>query len=427
MKTIFRYVKAFVFLLILFFVFGVVSCLLPDTRIKRNIAESAQVIAPEGNYPHAFMNKDQCQLDNFTDALVMNQIYNIDRHRPVHSFMMMYRKAEPGWDQTGSLLRLVNGEQINTTSYARYWHGSTAVFRVFFMFMNFTNLKFVMFIISLLLFVYFSILTYKKLGLLYALLSTMAFALVYGFMMQFSMQFFPILVITLTAAIMILLKAENTHVGLLFFVVGMVTAYFDLLSTPLMSLGVPLTIWLALQHGEKHSCMKPAGSVVGYSVVWGIGYALTFFSKWVLATLLTGENIIADGMTTSIHRSGVGDYSRFDAISKNIDMISFEALAVVVFVVVIFWAVAKIRHRSTVGCGIGGKLLAYLLLVSMPYVWYFLASNHSYEHWWFTFRTQYIAILSLLFLVAELVGKHTEQACSVSKSESCDDSVSPAQ
>ena len=134
-------------------------------------------------------------MDNFTDALIMNQIYSIDRKQPVKSAMLMIRMSEKGrdWDQTGLLLRTVNGETLEEQHYARYWHGSTFLFRPLFLVMDFVTLRHVLFIVSSILIVMLLCAYYSKTGLMKTLALAMAFLVTYGFVMQFSMQFFPVL------------------------------------------------------------------------------------------------------------------------------------------------------------------------------------------------------------------------------------------
>ena len=150
MKAAIPYCKAFGLLIAAYFCFAILSCLLPDTAIRRHITESAPVIAKEGIYPQAIIPVEQCRMDNFTDALIMNQIYNIDRKHPVKSAMMMVRSSEKGqdWNQPELLARRVQGETLEEEPYARYWHGGTFLFRLLFLLMDFTTMRFMLFIIS---------------------------------------------------------------------------------------------------------------------------------------------------------------------------------------------------------------------------------------------------------------------------------------
>ena len=41
----------------------------------------------------------------------------------------------------------------------------------------------------------------------------------------------------------------------------------------------------------------------------------------------------------------------------------------------------------------------YLLVAFAPYIWYLVLSNHSYVHFWFTYRLQAVSITAILLLV----------------------------
>ena len=394
MKTIATYGKTFLLLIALYFAFGVASCLLPDKAIKRHIAESAPALADEGNYPKAIINAEQCQMDNFTDALIMNQIYSIDRTKPVSSAMRMVRMSEKGgdWNQTALLLRTVNGETLEGQHYARYWHGSSFLFRPFFMIMDFLTLRHILFIISSLLIVLLLCAYYPQAGLMKTMALTLGFVTTYGFVTQFSMQFFPVMALTLISSLIVIKHGESINLGLLFFVTGSLTCYFDLLTTPLLTLGIPLAVMLSL---DDTGNIK--GKLLGtsrYALLWGLGFALTFVTKWALATLVLGDNIFADAIETGLYRMEADEFTRFDAIGKNFGMLNLGIIGIAVGAFVVF---NLLRHRRFDY----RKSVPFLLVGLMPYVWYLLLANHSYCHWWFTYRLQAIPIVSLFLMLSE--------------------------
>ena len=189
MRSITKYSIVFLSLIAAYFVFGVLSSWLPDKAIKRHIAESAPVIAAEGLYPRILNDMEQYRLDNFTDALMMNQIYNIDRKHPVKAAMKMIRSSEQGrdWDQPGLLVRRVNGETLEEQHYSRYWHGGSFLYRVLFLLMDYATLRFVLLLVSSVLLLLLACVYYKQAGWLKTLALSMGFVLTYGFVTQFSM------------------------------------------------------------------------------------------------------------------------------------------------------------------------------------------------------------------------------------------------
>ena len=396
MNKFIPFCKTFAILIAAYFAFAVLSCLLPDKNIKTHIAASAPVLNEEGLYPKAIINKEQCQMDNFTDALIMNQMYNIDRKHPIESAMKMIRSSEKGrdWDQPGLLLRKVNGEILEEQHYARYWHGSTFLFRPWFLLMDFTALKHILFIISSLLIVILLCVYYPKAGLMKTITLAMGFLVTYGFVTQFSMQFFPVLAITLIGCIIIVNHKESTNFGLLFFIIGSLTCYLDLLTTPLLTLGIPLAVMLSLKHNDEFNLKDNLIEISKLVLLWGLGFALTFGTKWALASLILGQNIFADAYEVSLYRMEAEDFTRWEALTKNFSMLNLWIIGIAAVVMLLF----TLSKRQKINYK---RVLLFLLIGLMPYVWYLLLANHSYLHWWFTYRLQAITVVCLLLMVCD--------------------------
>ena len=396
MNKLILFCKTFAILIAAYFVFATLSCLLPDKSIKAHIADSAPKMVEEGLYPQAIIRMEQCQMDNFTDALIMNQMYNIDRKHPIKSAMKMIRSSEKGrdWDQPGLLLRKVNGENLEEQHYARYWHGSTFLFRPLFLVMDFLTLRHILFIVSSLLIVLLLCAYYPKAGLMKTTALALGFLLTYGFVMQFSMQFFPVLALTAIGSLLVVKHGKPNSFGLLFFIIGSLTCYFDLLTTPLMTLGMPLAVMLSLKRDDELQIkdnLVETGKIV---LLWGLGFALTFASKWALASLVLGQNIFADAYEVSLYRMEAEEFTRWDAVTKNFDMLNLWMIGISAVVLLLFSIIKRLKINYK-------KVILFLIICLMPYVWYLLLANHSYVHWWFAYRLQAITVVCLLYMFCD--------------------------
>ncbi len=405
MKDVTKFIKVFVLLIASYFVFAVLSCLLPDKTIKAHIAQSAPGLAEEGSYPNAIITWDQCQMDNFTDALIMNQIYNIDRKHPVRSAMIVNRSSEGGldWDQPGLLLRRVHGEELKSNQYSRYWHGNTFLFRFVLLLMDFNMLRWTLYLISGLLMVMLLCAYYPEAGTLKTMVLSFGFLVTCGFVTQFSMQFFPVLALTLIGSLLVIKRDKSKDFGLLFFIVGSLTCYFDLLTAPLLTLGIPLAVMLSLNKESQFDLKRNLLTIIKLILLWGLGFALTFFMKWVLASLILGQNVLADAYEVSLYRMDTEDYTRWDALSRNFKMIPLWMIIVAVAVLIV---IDVVRHKR-LNCK---KALAYLWVGVMPLVWYLLLSNHSYIHWWFTYRLLAITITCLMLMLSDAIPTTSEKS-----------------
>lgn len=393
MNKFILFCKTFFILIAAYFAFAVLSCLLPDNSIKMHIAESAPKMVEEGLYPQAIIRVEQCQMDNFTDALIMNQMYNIDRKHPVKSAMKMIRSSEKGrdWDQPGLLLRKVNGENLEDQHYARYWHGSTFLFRPLFLVMDFLTLRHILFIVSSILIVLLLCAYYPRAGLMKTIALALGFLLTYGFVMQFSMQFFPVLALTVIGSLLVVKHKESANFGLLFFVISSLTCYFDLLTTPLLTLGIPLTVMLSLKREDEFSFKDNLIEISKLILLWGLGFALTFGTKWALASLILGQNIFSDAYEVSLYRMEAEQFTRWEALTKNFGMLNLWMISIAAVVLLLLSIINRLKISYK-------KVILFLIIGLMPYVWYLLLANHSYLHWWFTYRLQAITVVCLLFM-----------------------------
>lgn len=184
------------------------------------------------------------------------------------------------------------------------------------------------------------------------------------------------------------LTLEASRSAWLFFSIGIATAYFDFLTFPLMALGLPL-VYL-LNHSEEYDWRKKVGYVFRNGVVWACGYVGMWAMKWVIASVVLGRNMIADGISQVLYRSSstpdLGDFtiSPLTAIASNLSC--FTNLYFVILIVVGV-ATAIILGRKRYGTRLDlPACVPYLCICIVPFVWCACFKNHSYTHGSFTYR-----------------------------------------
>ena len=405
MKKIAKYLVVFFILIALYCLFAVLSCMLPDRAVKRHVEKAAVTLFVEGNYPRALIDEESCRRDNFTDALILNQIHTIDRTHPVRSAAAVTRmNTMPMYDQTGALYKLT---QHDTTlvpiDYARYWHGSTFLFRIVLAVTSYTTLQRLMSLTIALLFALFICCYYPRAGLWKTLVWVVSWVLVNGFATQFSMQFFPVLALALICSILIIPHDDNpAYIAMLLFVIGCLTCYFDLLTTPLLTFGWPLAVWISLQRSSTINLKDSLLQITGWGALWGTGYGLTFASKWALGSWILKTNVLQDAADQVAYRMTSSDFTRWDAVTQNFSMLPLSMLLTVLILLCILM-VLRFRAQG------GTKALLLLMTALLPYVWYLLVANHSYLHAWFTYRLQAVSIAALLMAILSFCSDRTRR------------------
>jgi len=178
------------------------------------------------------------------------------------------------------------------------------------------------------------------------------------------------------------------------FVFGCLTSYFDLLTAPLLTCGLPLIVYLSTENED--SFRKRLLSLFLYAILWGVGYALTWASKWALATIFLDVNVFKDAFDTVLYRTSIEHNSRFDAISVNYGLLPNTLINIILLLllplVIIFFNRSKIKTN-----------LLLLIVAIFPYIWFFVAAQHSWCHWWFTYRIQAISIIALFFIFINFI------------------------
>ena len=399
-KKVLTYLAVLLALLAAYLLFSFVACVVPTTPVRNHVAQTFDNGDFVRDYPREGMMEDRCRSDNFTDALILSQAYYIDNDNYRRSMLLVpYASAEPGNVNvmTENLRRLVKGESgVVEKNYPRYWHGSAFLMRFLLQFSDYLELRLFFYIVSSLLMLSVMIRVARKVSVWVSLMCLLSFLFVNVFITQFSIQFLPVLLITLSA--MGLVCCNRLDKPLLFFVTGSVTSFFDILTTPLLTLGMPLALLLLLIYKERDDrWLSGFGTMASTSVAWSVGFFLTWFLKWVIATLFTAENVILDGFNAFLYRSGgMEDYTRGDAVVENFNMLPWPLVIALLSILVVL---AIVRFNKQ-----GWKVATLLLLLGcMPCLWYLFVANHSYLHWWFTYRLQAVTLFSILTAVGSMV------------------------
>ena len=402
MKTLLKYLKIFAILLIIFVGFGIFACLLPSDNIRYNIRKSVQRGDLAEEYPLAVIQKENCKLDNFTDALILNEAYCMDKSNLLQSIFLL-RQSVYEQSQTNTLRLLVYNNNYNLDNgYTRYWHGNTFLARCFMTVASYSHWRIFLYVLSSLLLLFTCLKLYQATSTRVAILFAVAFLSCNVFIAQISLQFFPVLCLALIGSLSVIKYHHNyTKIYEMFFIFGCLTIYFDLLTTPALTLGTMLAVWLALETTDnKVSFTKDLKKLFSFSAIWLIGSIVTWLSKWILAFLTVEKDVFKQAFNQITERSssqfGDMDLTRFDAIKNNFQHVQWMVVLVVAIILVYF----IVRHFNKYGIKAFGL---FLLIALLPYVWYIIVDNHSYVHYWFTFRLQIVAVMGLLFALNSMV------------------------
>lgn len=372
----------------------------PNEKMVGNIKESVKVFEKEETYPQLMDGMYSSRLDNFTDAIILlTSAYKKDTSlidRTVNAYRITYPDTNP----VNSLILWggVGIQEYNTCKYSRYWHGYQIIVKILLLFLNYQEIRFLNMALQILV-VILIISMMKHLDISYLIVPYVMFYIsLCPIALMMSLQFSAIFYVTNISCVimMTVYKKKRENIWIIFLVSGICTSFFDLLTYPLVSLFIPLIICLCLGGDKKF--LNILKDVLWFCFSWGIGYVGMWVGKWVCGSILLKENIINDALKQILNRTALessqGEFTRWEVISKNLDIFNELPLKLLLVSFILMYIIRIIylsfRLKKVVIKN------GYLLLFSVaPLIWYCVLTNHSYVHFWFTFRTLSISVFSI--------------------------------
>ena len=397
-----KFVGVTIGMLILGLALMIVVYMLPTGRMKSNIAFSHETFNYEGIYPQVINGYKSTQLDNYTDALMYATAIHPGSGNVVKDALRNARFEYTDTNMAQALNDYANDvsakEEVKyEMEYARYWHGYLVILKPLLLFFNVGEIRMLNIVLQgslLILLLYF---VRKQLGEPYQIPVFVMLAVLNPIVLPLSLQFSWVYYIALFGAIAIVGSknpyAQKKYV-FIFWILGMLTSYMDLLTYPLITLGLPLVLLLLRYRSEN--LKRQLFTVLESGLFWGIGYAAMWMGKWLFAGVLGGIDIFNDVFgkiqeRTSLSVESTENLSVGAIWERNVGILTGwpYLLLSALFVVccVILYRKSRRNIRPVKG-------IPYIPIAILPFVWYALLSNHSWIHYWFTYRELAITVLA---------------------------------
>ena len=378
------------------------SYALPNETIYNNAKSSSQIFADEGMYKQLIPNYENTQLDNYTDALIMGEVVYNGNESIVDKAMKVYRYTNE--DPVKDFIGIMSNEKYESHSYERYWHGNIALIRPAFLFFDYSSLRIINIVLQFLLVIGVVYLMVKKGLNKYIFPFVISLLAIMPFTIGFSFQFSSVYYVTLITSIIVLkysdwFKQKGRYLYL-FLIDGILINYLDLLTFPVLSLGIPLIFYMLL---NNHKLKESVFDIIKFSVMWGLGYFGMWILKWSIGSLLCGENFFSLALDTAKYRMEA-DAGRFATIIKNIMVYYKKVYLFMAALIFIYYVIRFIKNKCKLSKRMV-ELIPYLIIIFIPLVWYFALSQHSNMHYWFTNKSLMISFFACLVILTKISNK----------------------
>lgn len=383
---------------------------IPINRIQNHVNVSSEIFEREGESPKLWYFYATA-LDNYTDAIMLLEAAESSHNSVVERAMLNY------WTQTitdrkldnpgPSLINISKKNEIYNTNngnlavskYSRYWHGYLVFLKPILYLIDYGKIRIVNLVMQLLIYAYvvWELLKneYKYMAVGYVCSMLLLSPVTSGFSLQYS----ACLYILNMGIIAIIKKYEKDKAQFscdsclnLFLILGILTAFFDFLTYPIATFGVPMVLALLFDKAKKN-LLKHLFSTFKLGLLWAIGYLGMWGGKWIVATILTNENVLGEAFESVTYRTTGGEGTAIMSVVRNVGAFIINPITIMTisaFIVLIYKEVKM--NRYIIKLDSREKILG--LVAFIPIVWDALIVNHSYIHFWFTFRSLIISVLS---------------------------------
>lgn len=378
---------------------------IPTSRIESNVSASCEVLKEEGTY-HNWYTWCHSQQDNWTDSIILLESSYNSNDSSLHKAMMVYRNSvETDTPCNDLVAHYIDGvPYISQPSYARYWHGYLVILKPLLCLLTYQSIRILNGILQGLLFLATCILMYKRGLKLHIIPYAITYLILMPVVLSKCLQYSPCYYAFTLGMISLLLipsKRLSQSSYLVFLNIGIFVAYFDFLTYPLITVGIPAILLMALIRNQ--SLITKILTLLESGIYWAMGYVLMWASKWGLATIITGTNIFSDAMNQISKRTSsempeyLGEVSSFRCILMNFKTFfktPFSIFFVIMVLVLSVFLATHIKKNDLMNISV--NLLPYVILSILPIAWFLVTRNHSSVHFWFTNKICAITAMSIM-------------------------------
>ena len=386
----------------------VLSAMIPKSAIRENVLESARFLCDGPLFGTAVEGVEGSRIDRYADSILLGIAWQYDGERPLGSVMESSYYYTDDQNENQNLLDAVSKELPANQQYLRYWHGSIVFLRPLLCVFSLPQIYALNGVVLAALTIWLLAELFRKKAFVPAFGVGLGLVMTASWFVPLSLEYTWCYFVMLAGSILAVKLAFSEkwqHMGTFFLLSGMVTNYLDFLTTETLTLLIPLLLVLWLR--KEKTALRPV--VVKGVLAWGCGYVGMWITKWLLAALVMGENVIPFVINHVQERLGgnlglsLGRYMT-GAVLRNIRCLfplEYGTLGVLIMLgLVVFGSYAGYVHQKK--SVHWDRVLLFALLGLVPYVRYLVLHNHAWLHCFFTYRAQLATVLAVVMILEEM-------------------------
>ena len=354
---------------------------MPTGRVTAHADEAIVILDSEGERVWMPYHRGTAILDNFSDKILVDTCLSYEKST-----------ERPMWNA------------LYSRGYYRYWHGYVVIMKPLLALFNYNQIRVIVSALHILMALLIFAIFVKK----YNWKVAMAFGITWFEMSSvvittspyFNVCFYLIFLGMLSVLFFYKKEEDTTKMLFIFLLLGSFVGFFDLLTIPLAVVSMPLVIIVYNDSfAGDNKPLKELVKIIKLVSIFMISYGFTWASKWFISDWLIKTEAISSSFYQVLFRlNGQVDgneVNRFTAVKDNLYGIPilYQMVTSPVSWILIVLCIIICRNWKELY-----KMLPALVIVIMPYIWYFALANHSFIHSWFTCRAQMGELMILLLI-----------------------------
>lgn len=404
------------------------SASIPKSMIQKQSEKSAEYFSKIPPFDIVISDYVNAVQDNYSDTVLCDIAYCIDTAHPFSSVLKAKYAQDENEDAYIGYEAVIKGERKANREYGRYWHGSLVFIRTLLVIMPIGTIRILCGALIILIQLTIAGLLIKRKKKAFAVCWLIALLLMHPWMFFVSLENGTTFLAASVASLVIMLSKKCTDSELmpLFAVFGVVTCFVDFLTTETLTFTLPMLLVLAERMtsdenaDEALSAKEGCISVIKNSVCWFAGYLVMFVTKIGLLAMVAEKNVLDSSLDEGLLRLGGEVRSSNVSIAPVVDIGKQFSGAVWHNLACLY--PTHTGEMKAAGAWIptfvilaAGFAAVYLLhdhirwevflpmgiVALLPYIRFVVLSNHSYVHFFFTYRAQMVTVAVFLFLIFE--------------------------
>jgi hypothetical protein len=302
--------------------------------------------------------------------------------------------------------KYIDGDESVMVEYARYWHGNLVVYKPLFELLDYDAIKILQLFFELIMIIAITKLmlesNLKNFIVPFLLSIFLIHPEVIGLCLQYATMFNIMLI-----SVYILLKFKDylfvkNRLIYYFFIIGIATSYFDLLTYPLISFGIPIIFYILLSE-DKTDVKNMILKIILFGLIWSLGFIGMWLAKLIISSIILQKNIVENALNQFIFRTSTDNFSRLDALFDNLLIYKKRSYLIIAALIGIYYIKKLINFRENISLSKLKECTPLILISLIPFIWFIIVSNHSHIHYYFTYRELIIFFFAFLCILEYLI------------------------